>query len=316
MTEQEQDTAEFRKRRRSERLYLSIPIRVFGTDPNARDFCEDTVTIAVSRHGARIRLENPLVANDEILITNLGNDQEDQFRVVGQASKPRPDNPFSDWGVECQHPEENIWDVEFKDSPEDAGAASALLECCSCNDVVSAQLAHEELDALSLSQLISRPCTPCKQTTFWRPASTDRRQHEVAAVAKALEAAGLPQPIPSPPPPPPLGAPRPPAAAPSAERRTGEDRRQERRIAVRVPIRIRTAEGSIEVTKTENLSKTGARFLSEKDYSKGTTLFVAVPYATGQEPLETKAVVEAIEELPGSVGKLFGINFEPVPGRR
>lgn len=41
------------------------------------------------------------------------------------------------------------------------------------------------------------------------------------------------------------------------------------------------------------------------------TLLVAAPYTPGEEPLETKAVVEEIEELPGSVGKLYGIRFEP-----
>lgn len=46
--------------------------------------------------------------------------------------------------------------------------------------------------------------------------------------------------------------------------------------------------------KTENLSKTGARFLSEKDYPMGASVFVAVLYTPGEEPLESKAVVEAI----------------------
>lgn len=304
----EENLAELKKRRRSERLYLTIPIRIFGTDPNARDFFEDALTMAVSRHGARIRIQNQVVADEEIHITNLSNNREDTFRVVGQVSPPRPGNPFSDWGVECLHPEINIWGMEFKDSAEDAGAASALLECCACSSVVSVELTHEELDTLAASQLLSRSCSRCRQSTFWKPASTDRRQHEAAPVVQALTSAGLPQQTRTDSP---TSVP-----APGVERRQGEDRRQERRLAVRVPIRVRAPDGSVEVTKTENLSKTGARFFSEKEYAKEANLFVAAPYTPGEEPLETKAVVEEIEDLPGSVGKLYGVRFESKSARR
>jgi len=48
----------FTTRRRSERLYLTIPIRVSGTDPKGRDFSEECVSVDVSRHGARVRLKS------------------------------------------------------------------------------------------------------------------------------------------------------------------------------------------------------------------------------------------------------------------
>lgn len=308
----EEDSTLARKHRRSERLYLSIPIRVFATDPNGRAICEDALTVAVNRHGARIRLENQLVLNDEINIANLSNGKEDDFRVVGQVSKPQGDNSFSDWGVECLNPQKNLWDMEFKDSPEDAGAASALLECCSCNQACSVQLGYEEVETLSNTQLLSRRCERCRDTTFWKAASTDRRRREVPPEARALSAVGLPQQTSPPPPTPPAsGAEAAPAPAPQAaqEKRAGLDRRQEKRIALRVPLRIRTAEGAVEVAKTENLSRSGARFLSERNYSKEETLFVAAPYTPGEEPIESKGLVEEIEELPGSPGRLYSIRF-------
>ena len=85
---------------------------------------------------------------------------------------------------------------------------------------------------------------------------------------------------------------------------------KKRKIALRVPIRIRTPEGAVEVCKTENLSKEEARFLDEKDYALGAALFVAAPYTRGEEPLETKAVVEAIEGQEDSPKKLYVIRFD------
>ena len=75
-------------------------------------------------------------------------------------------------------------------------------------------------------------------------------------------------------------------------------------------MRVRAPDGSIEVTKTENFSKTGATFLSEKSYPVGTILFVAIPYTLGEEPIEARAVVEEIESLPGSPVRRYGIRIE------
>lgn len=311
----EPSTEDPKQRRRSERLYLTIPIRVFATDPNGRDICEDTLTVVVSRHGGRVRVQNQLVVDDEIYITNLTNNKEARFRVVGRVGEPRPDNPFTDWGVECLEPEKAIWGLEFKDSPEDALAAAALLECCGCGLVASVQLTDEELDTLGASQLITRPCTRCRQATLWKYAAPDRRKEvEVPPMEKALAVAGVPEPSSPPPaqetrPQPPVAAPAP-AAPPGVERRSGEDRRQEHRLALRVPIRVRAPDGAVEVSKTENLSKSGGCFLSEKQYPVGTTLFVVVPYTPGEEPIEAKAVVDNVEELPGSSVYKYGIGVK------
>lgn len=82
------------------------------------------------------------------------------------------------------------------------------------------------------------------------------------------------------------------------------------KVTLRVPMRIRTAEGAVEVLKTEGLSKEEARFLSEKDYPRGATLFVAAPYTPGEQPLEAKAAVETAEEQKGSPKKLYVIKFD------
>jgi hypothetical protein len=97
------------RERRSPRYALELPIRVFGTDFQGTDFVEDSTTLVVSRHGAKIRLTHKLIPEMEIRILRQDNKREGLFRVVGQAGEPMGE--FSFWGVECLEPAENIWEV-------------------------------------------------------------------------------------------------------------------------------------------------------------------------------------------------------------
>jgi hypothetical protein len=77
-----------------------------------------------------------------------------------------------------------------------------------------------------------------------------------------------------------------------------------------VAIRLRTLDGEVEISRTVALSKQSVRFLGSKDYRLGATLFVAVPYTSGEEPIEVRASVEHIEEVAGSEQRLYGAKFE------
>src|SRR5713226_5978429 len=96
------------RQRRSLRGSRELPIRVFGTDFRGRDFVEDSATLVVSRHGAKIRLKRKLIPEQEIQILCHGNNREAVFRVVSQAGEPTSE--FSFWSVECLKPGENIWE--------------------------------------------------------------------------------------------------------------------------------------------------------------------------------------------------------------
>ena len=98
------------RQRRSPRHALELPIRVFGVDFQGRDFVEDSRTLVVSRHGAKIRLTRKLIPEMEIRILCQHNKREGLFRVVGQAGQPT--GKFSFWGVECLEPAENIYEIE------------------------------------------------------------------------------------------------------------------------------------------------------------------------------------------------------------
>lgn len=276
-------------RRRSERLFLTIPIRVSGTDPKGRDFSEDCVSVDVSRHGARIRLKNALLADDFIRIKNLKNDQETVFRVVGRVGQPNPDLPYADWGVEVVDSNIVIWGVELKENPADDIAVSALLQCSVCLVISSFLLTHKDVGAAAASAFLRRNCPRCARETLWSYVTSDRRSPSTEA----------PKPV----------------VNEEAERRARE-RRKEKRLAVQVPIRIRTAEGMEEVTKTVNLSASGARFLSQRDYPLGVQVFVAAPYRVGEEAIEVRATVEHVESPESEKGnrlvgiKAYDVKFE------
>lgn len=264
--------ADYSKKRRSERLYLTLPIRVSGTNPKGRDFVEDCVSVNVSRHGARIRMKNTPTVDDVIHIENLKNQEGTTFRVVGRVSDPQVDLAYVDWGVEVVDPGVNIWGMELRENPLEETSFSAILQCSNCQVMSSFLLTHKEVGAAGASAYITRDCPRCTKETLWTVVSSDRRQ---MAQEKPLEAAA------------------------KAERR-GDERRKERRFTMHVPIRVRTAEGEIEISTTVDFSRKGARFLAEKEYPVGSVLYVAVPYEAGQEPLEVKAAVEYADKAPQS----------------
>ncbi len=296
------------KQRRSERLFLTLPIRVSGTDPKGRDFTEDCVSINVSKHGARIRLKNSLTVDDVVHIKNLKNDQEANFRVVGRVGQPDPSQPYADWGVETLAPEKNIWGVELRENPTEETAFSALLQCTNCTIMSSFLLTYREVGATGASAFITRHCPRCGRETAWSFVSSDRREQMVAPEKPGAEA----------------------EATEGKRRGRRPDRRSERRLTIQVPIRVRTPEGQMEVSTTIDLSRRGARFFGVHDYAVGALLYVTVPYKAGEEPIEIKASVEHVEEvgeapasgeekrgsvrhvdpLPGSPKKLYGIKFE------
>jgi hypothetical protein len=97
-----------RDKRRSLRREAELPIRIYGTDFQGKDFVEDSTTLVVSPHGAKIQLTHPLMPEQEIRILCQGNNREALFRVVRQAGEPMGEVSF--WGVECLKAGENIWE--------------------------------------------------------------------------------------------------------------------------------------------------------------------------------------------------------------
>jgi hypothetical protein len=179
------------KQWRSPRRALELPIRVFGTDFQGRDFVEDSTTLAVSRNEAEIRLRHKLIFEEEIRILCLGNNREALFRVVRQTGEPTGE--FSFWGVECVEPDENIWEgglpkagrqldsrpgpqrgarpgpqLDSKRSSQDKALVQVTLRCSKCGMRELMDLDETQIRAMRKLKGLVRDCPACGASGLWK----------------------------------------------------------------------------------------------------------------------------------------------------
>jgi len=172
--------------RRSPRQALELPIRVFGVDCQGTHFVEDSTTLVVSRHGAKIRLTRELIPDMEILILCQDSQHEGLFRVVGQAGEPMGD--FSFWGVECLEPVKDIYETEVATPASEPGSevapepvpqldlnlsedtffVQAWLRCSQCGMREPVELEETQIQAMRKSKGLMRNCPLCGTSTVWR----------------------------------------------------------------------------------------------------------------------------------------------------
>lgn len=155
------------RERRSARLAMRFPIRVFGTDFKGFDFTEDSSTIVVNLHGAKIRLARQLIPEQEIRIACRRTDQEAVFRVVSQA--PGLEGPHGFWGVECLRQGANIWGVSFPTmGAQDQGSVRVMLQCPECRVRELVYLSEPMLRAMEDVGGLVRGCTVCGNSSLWK----------------------------------------------------------------------------------------------------------------------------------------------------
>jgi len=156
------------RHRRSCRLAMSIPIRVFGTDYKGKDFFEDTTTLVVNQHGAKIRLVRQLVPEQEILLVSRSTDKEALFRVVSKVTGPDANCTY--WGVECLAPEKNIWGIQFPElHATDQVSVRLMIQCpvCGTRDVL--YLDEPTVQSLESTGGVTRGCLVCRTEGLWKP---------------------------------------------------------------------------------------------------------------------------------------------------
>ena len=152
--------------RRSCRVALAVPVRVFGVDYRGKDFTEDALTIVVNLHGAKIRLNRQLIPDSEIrLVTTNG--QDSVFRVVSQVQSP--ELRFTYWGIENLDPDKNIWGVDIPEMrPDDQLKVRVTLECPICSTHESLGADEHLLASLQERGGVERTCVLCKAAGLWK----------------------------------------------------------------------------------------------------------------------------------------------------
>jgi hypothetical protein len=272
------------EQRRSERLLLTVPIRVEGVDRNGDKFFEETQTIIINRQGARIRLKRAVTANSMLFVTTLLGQRKAKFRVVG------PTQPITgeggEWGIECLEENANVWGIGFPPPQREEGMCAALIECRKCHAVKLAHLSMVEHDVLGTSGLLVRECEVCGSPTSWSygEPSTAMQTDESGAALSSAETPGA--------------------------QRAGANRRVHHRVALQLPIRVRNYYGTEEFTRTENVSRSGLCFTSDKAYEVGEFLLVTCPYEKAGHNIEMRGRVARRLEMKGTGRRIYGVCYE------
>jgi hypothetical protein len=269
------------ERRRSDRIQLTIPLHMKGKCEDGCPFDIPVHTTSLNRDGARIYSTRRLSPGQIVRLLNPMGHREAEFRVVGPVSPPVEQG--GEWGVEYGDPDANIWGINFPKQTEER-EAKALLECHMCHDVTMARLSLVEVDVLETSGILPRPCKKCAADTPW------------GYPEKQLG----------------MGAPLDEFAAPETAQ-GGEiprrERRQHRRIHLQLPVRIRDYRGGVEVTRTEDVSKGGFCYISEKNYYAGEGMLTVCPYSANGQNIETGSLVVRSQLIPESVRKIYGVRY-------
>jgi len=96
--------------RRSQRILLSVPLRVSGKRVNGIAFVEHTKTLIVSAHGALLQLQEPVLQGQPLNLRNVVTGEEVACQVVDL-------NPgasrLAEIGVEFGQPNPRFWRVSF-----------------------------------------------------------------------------------------------------------------------------------------------------------------------------------------------------------
>ena len=258
-------------RRRTDRILAPVRIRVIGNDASGVSFAEETVTVSFNRQGARISLTHSLLPDDIVLMMNLENSIEEEFRVIGGFQQVFGDR--REWGVEAVNPESEIWGIAFE-PPVEGVQPKVLIECAACKKAAQSPLSSIQYEVLLATGMISRHCERCGETTRWKP-SEQPVTAEIIAAAK--------QPVPH------------------------EDTRKVRRLRLVMRIRVRNAWGVSDIAQTRDVSKAGLCFLSPVLFQVGDDVYITLPFAENQAPVETPGKIVWSRE--SAAGRYYGVCY-------
>jgi hypothetical protein len=112
-------TDQIEKQRRSKRLPLRIPVRVYGRTPEDHPFRDVTETQLISAHGGLLPLSSSLKEGQTILLVNSLTEEERECRVVYVEPDHGSKNKV---GVEFTEAKGSFWHVYPSFKPPQDGS--------------------------------------------------------------------------------------------------------------------------------------------------------------------------------------------------
>ena len=245
-----------KNQRESDRVFLSLHIRVSGIPEHGKDLWKEGRTVDVSRRGAAIMVDLELYAGQNIKIQRVGIGKEAVARVVARIAGGSGAHVF---GVALLDPVPNLWDIAFPTAPDPEKAVlRALLRCIACGRLEVTYLSEFEADLFLRHHCISRICANCGGWTTWtRPfGHTSTDPHVPVELDGELQ--GSQQLLPS----------------------GKQNLRSHDRIQVEAVGCVRHPTQGNEVVLVRDLARGGLSFCSPNNYPEGSRMEMAVPYAS------------------------------------
>jgi PilZ domain len=271
--------------RRSDRVALSVPIQVQGTDEEGNAFDERTQTLVISRYGALIILPRPLAPGRQLSVRCLGTGRESPAVVVEQVEGQQKGHLY---GIELLTPEANIWEIHFPPITESEMAAGRmLLECSRCSTSELVYLNLGEIEIFQKNKCVSRICEPCKAVTVWNQAALKKLQVEAAQISVDPMSGEI---------------------APPQSAHT-EDERNDPRISLSIDGCVRTPHYGEDIVQTENVSESGARFKSRLHYTGGSNVGVAIPFIPGGANVFVQARITWAHSTQDEGITIYGLSY-------
>jgi hypothetical protein len=231
--------------RQSDRVFLTIPIRVSGIRGRGEVFLGEGQTIDISRQGATIKVDRELFAGEVVKVQRLdGAGKEVMARIVGRVARGSEVHLF---GLTILDPAiASPWGIVFPAVAEmDNAVLRALLRCVSCERTEVTYLNEFEADLLLCHHYISRLCEQCGGWTTWN------RPHDHSS------------------------------AGPVAATTPGtQNRRSHGRMHIEAVGCVRHPTLGNEVVVVRELARGGLSFFSTTKYPEGARVEIAVPYSS------------------------------------
>ena len=160
-------SAQGKNTRQSERVQLTLPIRISGAGEYGKEFAEEGHTVDVSRQGATIMVDCELRPCQNIKVERIGVSKEAMARVVGQIIRGTKGLLY---GIALIGSNVNLWDISFPAICEgDKAVLRALLRCDACGQLVVSYLNEFEVSLFLHHRSIARMCGRCGGWTTWTP---------------------------------------------------------------------------------------------------------------------------------------------------
>ena len=262
--------------RQSDRVFLTLPIRISGIRGRGEEFLEEGQIIDISRQGATIKVDKELFAGEIIKVLRLdGAGKEVMARVVGRVARGSEGHVF---GLTILDPVvANPWGIVFPAVADmDNAVLRALLRCVSCERTEVTYLNEFEADLLLYHHYISRPCEQCGGWTTWN------RPHD-----------------------------HPPAGPIAAATPGTQNRRSHGRIHVEAVGCVRHPALGNEVVVVRELARGGLSFFSATKYPDGSRVEIAVPYSSKAPNIYSPARIVGSRNGAGkeSLGYEYGVAY-------